>query len=117
MGVTRGTDFTPKPKAPREAGIEALLDGKVHDTPEGAFFEVSNTYASDTARGPAVLADWLGLDPGVLARIGMLDASTLPDLRRFAFLDTETTGLGGAGAIPFMIGVGLFTEEGEFEVR
>ena len=117
MGVTRGKDFTPKPKAPREAGIEALLDGKVYDTPEGAFFEVSHTYPPDTARGPAILEEWLDLDPAILASIGNLDARTLPNLHNFAFLDTETTGLGGAGAIPFMIGVGLFTEDGAFEVR
>lgn len=32
------------------------------------------------------------------------------------FLDTETTGLGGAGVVPFLIGCGSLTDEG-FEVR
>ena len=38
------------------------------------------------------------------------------DFRRAAFLDTETTGLGGAGVYAFMVGVGTF-EAGDFIVR
>lgn len=117
MGVTRGKDFTPKPRAAREAGIEALLDGQIRDTAHGAFYEVSHAYPANTARGPAALADWLGLDTGVLASIGSLDGNLPADLRRFAFLDTETTGLGGAGAVAFMVGVGLFNDASEFEVH
>ncbi len=37
-------------------------------------------------------------------------------LRDMLFLDTETTGLGGAGAVAFLIGIGRLTESG-FEIR
>jgi tetratricopeptide (TPR) repeat protein len=39
------------------------------------------------------------------------------DIRRFVFLDTETTGLGGVGALPFMVGLGFFNASDDFEVH
>jgi uncharacterized protein YprB with RNaseH-like and TPR domain len=37
-------------------------------------------------------------------------------LTNLLFIDTETTGLGGAGAVPFLVGCGVVTDRG-FEVR
>jgi len=40
------------------------------------------------------------------------------DTRRVVYLDTETTGLaGGTGTLPFLVGLGFFTEHGPFVVE
>ncbi|HVR74006.1 MAG TPA: ribonuclease H-like domain-containing protein, partial [Planctomycetota bacterium] len=47
----------------------------------------------------------------------LLGGAPAPDIRRLAFLDTETTGLaGGTGTCVFLVGIGTF-EEGAFRVR
>ena len=116
MGVTTGQEFQPKPR-PAPAPIESLLDGLERQTEIGSFYEVAHPFPAETARGPLALAEWGSQDRTILAQIGGLDAASLPELDRFVFLDTETTGLGGAGAIPFLVGIGVFDAEGRFVVR
>ena len=59
------------------------------------------------------------LDPGrplALSAFSPDGRSDEVSLWQTMFFDTETTGLGGAGVVPFLIGCGSFTLEG-FEVR
>ncbi len=117
LGVTQGGQLKPKPSAPADARIESVLDGHIRDTSRGALYEVSHTHEAHTPRGPHHLAEWLEQDTAALAGIANLDPALLPDFRRFIFLDTETTGLGGAGALPFMVGIGSFNASDDFEVH
>lgn len=117
MGVTPGREFQPKPRSADRARIEDLLDGTIRQTESGSFYEVLHTHPPETRRGPLTLDAWQTQDRAALASIGDLDPARLPDPERFIFLDTETTGLGGAGAIPFLVGVGTFNEAGHFTVR
>lgn len=117
MGVTTGREFQPKPRPATAAPIENLLDGAVRETDAGCFYEVTHPFPADTRRGPLALGEWGSQEHATLARIGSLDAASLPELDRFVFLDTETTGLGGAGAIPFLVGIGHFDTGGQFVVR
>ncbi len=65
-------------------------------------------------RGGLSLAQAFRGEPGALAPFfPELPAEAGPDLRHVAFLDTETTGLGGSGTFAFLVGVGAFELEPE----
>lgn len=117
LGVTTGREF--KPAAPRvkdRSTIADWLDGQEIETANGKCFVVSTTYQPGTRHGPYALKDWLRLLPHTLAGIGGDESLSGVDPRRYVFLDTETTGLGG-GALAFLVGIGFFTGDDQFEVR
>jgi len=96
--------------------IDELLSGEVVTTPCGRHFETEKLWENHRRHGSVYISD-LGelpedlLDPlsdGAIAR-------THPT--RWAFLDTETTGLaGGTGTYAFLIGVGSLDAQG-FRLR
>ncbi len=60
-------------------------------------------------RGGLSLAQAFRWDPEALASLFPgLPPGVAADLRHVAFLDTETTGLGGSGSFAFLVGVGAF---------
>ena len=89
--------------------VERLVKGEVILTPEGETFCAKESFPPDLRCGEMSLSDILNLPTypaHLLARDEQL--KTL-DLRKTAFLDTETTGLtGGTGTFAFMVGVGFF---------
>ena len=97
--------------APGQAGrLEELAPGEEVVTDLGACYRVTTTYPLETARGRQVLGDLLRVNPATLAPFhpdfGLDTATTFSQA---AFVDTETTGLGGgAGIFAFMVGVGAF---------
>jgi uncharacterized protein len=112
-----------RPAAPKACGealtrffIEEWSSGQVVETERGAHFETERLYPSHRRHGSA--------DIGALAELPADVLATLSEERirncapeRWAFLDTETTGLaGGSGTYAFLIGVGRITPEG-FRVR
>lgn len=104
-----------------EAALEALtgepdrtarLPGERIDTPQGPLRRIYVEHDADHQHGSAQVARAravCGTDVAVLA----LDPSLAEvDFARALFIDTETTGLaGGAGTLPFLIGMAWF--EGE----
>ena len=98
-----------QPRALSPAGIEELLPGEILESPSGACFLSSRTYGFHRRHGNAdisTLAEMEGAPLGV----------TAPPAR-WAFLDTETTGLaGGTGTYCFLVGVGAL-EGRDFCVR
>src|SRR5579859_674203 len=102
--------------------VEALLPGRVHDTPHGNCFVVEWRYPLDHSHGfarlGAIVETPLDSAGPLLSRhrderIRLLTA----DPRRMIYLDTETTGLaGGTGTYAFLIGIGRFVGD-EFVVR
>ncbi len=96
--------------------IESWSEGEVVTNEHGAHFQMERFYPGHRQHGSA--------DVGALAELpsSFLDAlseGTVPAISplRWAFLDTETTGLaGGSGTYAFLIGVGRITEDG-FRVR
>ena len=105
----------PQPKRAQGNDIDAVVPGEFLSTRLGEVFVVEQRYAPDYLHGSISLAcspplsfisQW-AKDPRI---------ADLP-LSRFAFLDTETTGLmGGTGVIPFLVGVGRFID-GQFVLR
>lgn len=116
LGVIKGDAWKAKPAVPPKP-IEALVDGQVRQGELGACFEVVHTFAPDTLQGDIPLDAWLAQEITTLTQIGNMPLGTPIDIRRFVFLDTETTGLGGAGTLPFMVGLGFFGEADRFEVH
>ena len=96
--------------------IEEWSEGQVVANDYGFHFETERLFASHRQHGSA--------DIGALASLPhcLLDAlseNEIPSVapERWAFLDTETTGLaGGSGTYAFLIGVGRITPEG-FRIR
>lgn len=119
-----GTAAAPAPEpdlgetALRENGgfVEDLLTGEVVETPCGRHFETEKLYARHKRYGSCDISDLIGLPPDFLTA---LSDGAIRDShpQRWAFLDTETTGLaGGSGTYAFLIGVGTIDEAG-FRVR
>lgn len=106
----------PAPKPATGAFVEDLLTGEVVETPHGRHFETEKLYASHQRHGSYEISDLIGLQPDLLHALsdGAI-ANAHPT--RWAFLDTETTGLaGGSGTYAFLIGLGSIDEDG-FRVR
>jgi uncharacterized protein YprB with RNaseH-like and TPR domain len=110
LGVKVGpTDLAPPdPKSSYE--IDSVVAGEFQPTPRGEVFVVEQTYMPDYRHGispivaslPISLISQWANDPRLV---------DMP-LSRFAFLDTETSGLsGGTGTYAFMVGIGRFIDD------
>lgn len=104
-------DENPMPSLRPRAGIEECLQGEVVETPLGSHFLVETLYPWDGVHGQFALEDLPQLPGNLLAPLCPDHGGS--DAQRWAFLDTETTGLaGGAGTFAFLIGLGFFTPAG-----
>ena len=103
----------PEPDPETESGpIELLEAGKTIENSAGRCYLVTRRYAVDGCHGVNGLDALLRREPSGLARMypayGLEQCSSF---RNCAFLDIESTGLGGgAGIYAFMVGVGRFEE-------
>jgi uncharacterized protein YprB with RNaseH-like and TPR domain len=112
---------TPPPPAPSEPMgarffIEEWSEGEVVSNDFGEHFQLERLYARHKQHGSADIGALAELPENFLDTLSNNEiASSSPE--RWAFLDTETTGLmGGSGTYAFLIGVGRITSEG-FRVR
>jgi len=118
----RDPDLPPRRSAPAggkggEAGraparLEETVAGRVIENQAGTCFVVERRYRLDEHRGPAALGALLDYEPALFAPIHPgFNLDRASDYLDAAFIDTETTGLGGgAGVYAFMVGVGVFEE-------
>ncbi len=129
LGVTKGTrNLKPAPPKPPpmerpsppaadffEEGfdppkpVEQLLPGiRREETAEGACYVLDKVYPLSYRHGQDTLRDLLDLSPAETAVFTNDARLTDLDFRDFLFLDTETTGLAGAGTLAFMVGAAFF---------
>ena len=104
------------PPAARGGFVEELLSGEVITTPLGRHFETEKLCPNHQRHGSYEISDLMALQPNLLEA---LSDGAIPHSHptRWAFLDTETTGLaGGSGTYAFLIGVGSIEADG-FRVR
>jgi len=109
LGVTVGTQNLKSSKLPsdEEFPIDKVLAGDFWRTPSGDVFVVETNYPSDFLRGAIKLKPTSPLD--VIAEYARTPGIAGLDIEQFAFMDTETTGLGlGTGVYTFMVGIGRF---------
>ena len=111
LGVGKGSELAPPKPAPASLfGIDSVVAGAFLPTPRGDVFIVEQSYTPDYHHGISpivcalplsVISQWAN-DPRL---------AELP-LSRFAFLDTETSGLaGGTGTYAFMVGIARFVDD------
>jgi len=106
----------PTDTRPSRYFIEQWMSGEVVETPHGKHFETERLYERHRRHGSMDISDLIELPEDLLVALSGGDALPSPPAR-WAFLDTETTGLaGGSGTVAFLIGVGRITPEG-FRVR
>jgi uncharacterized protein YprB with RNaseH-like and TPR domain len=106
------------PEKPRvtPTHLEDIVSGEVIETAFGAHFETERLYERHRRHGSVGIADLADLPESLLAALSE-GAIAQSQPTRWAFLDTETTGLaGGTGTYAFLIGVGSIDESG-FRVR
>ena len=120
LGVVKGARELRLPSAAPEAArptpsrrgplsLEQLLPGgRVVESDDGGCFVIDRVYALDHRHGGDALADLLGSRPAAGAAYVREPRLESLDFRDFVFLDTETTGLAGAGTLAFMVGVATF---------
>lgn len=100
----------PKPASASAYDVDSVVAGAFLPTPRGDVFIVDQMYTPDYCHGVApircplplsLISEW-AKDP----RLAEMPIS------RFAFLDTETSGLmGGTGTYVFMVGIARFVED------
>ena len=101
---------------PEHYDAEKLLDGAVHENDHGTYFLSERLYASHQRHGSMEISHLGELPPEYLRGISR-DEIPACEPGRWAFLDTETTGLaGGTGTCAFLVGIGTIDEDG-FRVR
>jgi uncharacterized protein YprB with RNaseH-like and TPR domain len=105
-----------EPKRVLPCHIEDVVSGQVVETSFGKHFETERLYERHRRHGSVGIADLADLPEDLLAA---LSEGAIPQSHptRWAFLDTETTGLaGGTGTYAFLIGVGSIGADG-FRLR
>ena len=94
--------------------LETLLPGgQLVATADGDCFVLDHVYSLDHQHGDDRLADLLRFTPAATAPFVQDERLAQHDFRDFLFLDTETTGLAGAGTLAFMVGVGFFEQNSQ----
>ncbi len=101
---------------PEHYDAEKLLDGEVRENDHGTYFLSERLYPSHGRHGSMEISHLAELPPDYLLGISR-DEIPATEPGRWAFLDTETTGLaGGTGTCAFLVGIGTIDEDG-FRVR
>jgi len=97
--------------------IHEVMRGETVDTPHGSCYLVRSRHHLDGLHGSLPLRASLGHDtPSLLPLLTKERSFCDFDLRRAAFIDTETTGLaGGTGTYAFLVGLGYIAGD-HFEV-
>jgi hypothetical protein len=96
--------------------VEEWCEGHVVVNEHGPHFQMERHYEAHRHHGAADIGALCELPETLLDALGAGEIPASPP-QRWAFLDTETTGLaGGSGTYAFLIGVGRITSDG-FRVR
>lgn len=112
--LDRGTS---RERARRRGKIRELPEGEETKTASGHAFHINTHYSSDYLHGNRPLQELLTYASELAAEVGNDPGLSGSKIRRWGFVDIETTGLsGGAGTLGFLIGLGTFVRGG-FNLR
>jgi uncharacterized protein YprB with RNaseH-like and TPR domain len=109
LGVKTGSTLPTLPKVDSHT-IDSVVAGSFIPTPRGDVFIAEQTYPSDYIYGVSPLVSTFPLSH-ISQWANDSQIQELP-LSKFAFLDTETSGLsGGTGTYAFLVGVARFIDD------
>ena len=122
LGVTRGARNlkpappvnrpTPTSAPPSDREFEQLFPGAVvQETAAGACLVLDKVYPLSFKQGDAILGELLASLPETIAAYAKEPRLTGLHFTDALFIDTETTGLAGAGTLAFMVGVAFFDQQ------
>ena len=115
--LTGGSSSKPQPSAPsRYQKLADSVGGELVNHPAGCYCLVRQIYPFGFSLGNVSLDKVKPSTPVAAASFSATEREGEVPLDQLLFFDTETTGLGGAGAVPFLVGCGTRTSHG-FEVR
>jgi len=115
-GALSSPPAPPRDHRPSRYFIEELMSGEVVRTPHGEHFETEKLWERHRRHGSVDIGDLAQLPADLLDCLSDGAIAGAPPAR-WAFLDTETTGLaGGTGTYAFLIGVGSIEPAG-FRLR
>ncbi len=113
--IKKGTGHLPPPRPKSGSGIDSVLPGAFHSTPLGEVFFTERIFLSDYLHGGSPILSPLPFS--MISRWANDPRLEEFPLSRFAFLDTETSGLaGGTGTYAFLVGIARFVED-QFVLR
>ena len=96
-----------------EKDIDHFIEGEEKSNESGNYFLSSTIYPADTKHGNISLNLIQKTDPNIFRSVARDEIFPSVDFSRILFIDTETTGLaGGTGTVPFLIGIGYYTDDG-----
>lgn len=106
----RDAPGTPALRGRRAHAVEQIIPGDQIDNPAGVCYVSAHAYPLTLERGSGPLGALLEMQPRAFAPLHPnFRLADIEAFSRAAFIDTETTGLGGgAGVYCFMVGVGTF---------
>ena len=97
--------------------VDEIVSGDVIENSTGRHFQTVKTYERHRRYGSMDISNLAEMPHDLLEAISNGDSGCAPP-ERWAFLDTETTGLaGGSGTYAFLVGVGSINPQGGFTVK
>ncbi len=113
QGVTHSAPRAPLPAHRTPRPIEELLPGEILANEHGSCFLHREHYPLGHRHGNLPLSALLDHPAHLAALLARDERLAALDPTRWAFVDTETTGLaGGSGTYAFLVGIGLFDADG-----
>ncbi len=93
-----------------------LLGGEICNSPEGSFLKIESNFSSEYKHGNLTINQLAEFAPYRNVHFEQFGNQESIDITKLLFFDMETTGLGGSGTVPFLIGFGSVIEN-SFQVR
>lgn len=100
----------------RGRALARILGGELLRTSSGEYVEIRRTHERNYAHGNFTIGACCDRENYCRSHVEIDSPQEKIPRERLLFVDTETTGLYGAGVTPFLVGVGFFTSAG-FETR
>ncbi|NOY88582.1 MAG: hypothetical protein GXO93_04210 [FCB group bacterium] len=114
--ITRPPTPSPKDFPRRYARLAQATKGEIISDDAGSYCLIKTLYPFDYRHGQYRLLDIISSQALSLSAFTPKEENDTLDLSSLLFVDTETTGLGGAGVVPFLVGCGCLVKGG-FEIR
>ncbi len=108
--------FKTPPRPPADPS-ETALPFVCEPTPNGPLYRRQVVLPRSHHVGRIPVDSAYASRPELLALLALDPVLAKSDMRRALFIDTETTGLGGAGAIAFLLGMAWFDADGRLNVE